>query len=134
MNLGVEPDRQQVPSGIQELREQGGGARLSYPLSSSLTNRIVFVVVKLYRLTPVLDVVRRFGLAVRRSAGRQTTSVGFRFRSFFSSIVVHGQSLIVTLFHLKERNIQMAHVAAHLEPGVLLSSVLMFKECSVVLL
>ena len=48
VNLGVEPDKQQVPSGTQDLREQGGGAKLSYPppSSSSLTNHIVFVGVK----------------------------------------------------------------------------------------
>ena len=62
--------------------------------------------------------VSRFGLAVRRSAGKRKDlgSIPLRLSFFFKNVVVCGHCL-VTLSITSYRNLKMALIAAHLNAG-----------------
>ena len=65
--------------------------------------------------------VSRFGLAVRRKAGKRKDlgSIPLRFSFLFKKVVVCGHCL-VTLSITSYRNIKMALIAAHLNAGIIL--------------
>ena len=72
-------------------------------------------------LSPSEKNVSRFGLAVRRYAGKRKDlgSIPLRLSFLFKKVVVCGHCL-VTLSVTSCRNIKMALIAAHLNAGIIL--------------